>query len=218
MSELDVDEESASKEQAVNRGLWLDHLGHDLRYAFRALRHHRGFSAVVVLTLALGIGANTAIFSVVNALLLRPLPVSHPEQLVALGDPTQTNSSYSGQPRTDVYSYPLYKDLRDNNTVFSGLYATTGAGALPFVVGNRAAADSSTPGSAPKPEYPHARYVTANYFRVLGVDAEKGRVFAPDEDRAAGEGAVLVISDGYWRRRFDRDPEAIGRTVSVNHV
>jgi putative ABC transport system permease protein len=207
-----------SKERAVDRGLRVDHLGHDLRYAFRALRHHRGFSAVVVLTLALGIGANTAIFSIVNALLLRPLPVSHPEQLVALGDVTQTNSSWSGQPRTDVYSYPLYKDVRDDNAVFSGLYATTGAGSLQFVIGNPAAGGSSTAGTAPKPEHPRARYVTSNYFRVLGVGAEEGRVFAPNEDRVAGQAAVLVISDGYWRRRFDRDPGAIGRTVSVNHV
>jgi putative ABC transport system permease protein len=208
------------RERAAKRGSRIEHLRRDLVYATRALRHHRGFSAVVVLTLALGIGANTAIFSLVNGLLLRPISVSHPEQLVALGDVTQTNSVWAGSPRTDVYSYPLYKDIRDNNSVFSGIYGTTGEGAAPlqFVLGRPSATDSSFGGPAPAPKYPNARYVTANYFSVLGVGAANGRVFRPDDDLAIGADPVLVISDGYWQRRFDRDPDAIGRTVSVNHV
>ncbi|HEX8724152.1 MAG TPA: ABC transporter permease [Gemmatimonadaceae bacterium] len=202
----------------MKRGNFLDHLRRDFAYAIRALRHHRGFSAVVVLTLALGIGANSAIFSLVDALLLRSLPVAHPEQLVALGDVTQTNSVWTGAPRTDVYSYPLYEDIRDDNTVLSGVYATTGTGSLAFGFAESSDSGSDRAASAPKPEYPHARYVTANYFRVLGVAPARGRVFRPDEDRAAGAAPVIVISDGYWKRRFARDPRAIGRTVSVNHV
>ncbi len=207
-----------SSERTVKRGVRIDHLRRDVAYALRALRHHRGFSTVVVLTLALGIGANTAIFSLVDALLLRPIPVSHPEQLVALGDATQTNSFWTGLPRTDVYSYPLYEDVRDNNTVFSGVYGITGTGPLPFVIGAATAGNASSAGAAPKPEYPRAQYVTANYFRVLGVIAAEGRVFNGEEDHAVGGAGVMVISDGYWRRRFDRDPAAIGRAVSVNHV
>ncbi len=206
------------KERAVKRGDWIHRFRRDVAYAVRALRHHRGFAAVVVLTLGLGIGANTAIFTLVNALLLRPLPVSRPEQLVALGDVTQTNSVWSGSPRTDVYSYPLYKDIRDNNSVFSGIYGMAGAGSLSFVFDHTPAAGSSTKGSTPAPEHPSARYVTANYFRVLGVGAASGRVFRPDEDRVVGAAPEIVISDGYWKRRFARSPAAIGRTVSVNHV
>src|SRR3982074_2917042 len=95
----------------------------DIRYALRQLRKRPGFTAVAVLTLALGIGANTAIFTVVNALLLKMLPVRNPQQLVVVGDPTQANHRSTGTPRADVFSYPLYKELRDRNSVFSGLCA-----------------------------------------------------------------------------------------------
>ena len=196
----------------------IEHLRRDIGYALRALRHHRGYTAVVVSTLALGIGANTAIFSLVNALLLRPLPVAQPEQLMALGDVSQTNSTWSGAPRTDVYSYPLYQDIRDHNTVFSGIYGTTGAGSLPFVITPSPGPDSIVAGATPKPEFPRARYVTANYFSVLGVPPGHGRLFRPDEDRVVGADPAIVISDRYWRNRFGGDPHAVGRTVSVNHV
>jgi putative ABC transport system permease protein len=201
------------KERAVQRITRLEHVGRDVGYAVRALRHHAAFSAVVVLTLALGIGANSAIFSIVNALILRPIPAAHPEQLVAIGDVRRVNSYSQGSPRTDLYSYPLYRDIRDNNAVFSGLYGNSTAGQL--------AVRAATPagGAAPKPDYGvRARYVTANYFDVLGVHAARGRVFAPDEDRAANSGAVVVISDDYWARQFNRDPAAIGRTLTINDV
>src|SRR6202035_4638555 len=95
----------------------------DLRYAIRQLRKSPGFTAVAVFTLALGIGANTAIFTVVNALLLKMLPVREPQHLVGVGDPTSPNRRSNGTPRTDVFSYPLYKELRDGNSVFGGLCA-----------------------------------------------------------------------------------------------
>src|SRR6266567_487822 len=95
----------------------------DLRYALRQLRKSPGFTIVAVLTLALGIGANSAIFTVVNALMLRMLPVKDPRQLVIVGDPAMVNARSNGTPRTDIFSYPLYKELRDRNAAFTGLCA-----------------------------------------------------------------------------------------------
>ncbi|MGH7689711.1 MAG: ABC transporter permease, partial [Gemmatimonadaceae bacterium] len=203
------------KEQAVKRGNRWEHAAKDVVYTLRSLRHHAGFSAVVILTLALGIGANATIFSVVDALLLRSIPVSHPEQLVAVGNTQRVNSLSIGLPRADLFSYPLYKDLRDNNTVFSGLYGNSTAGALSFVA-PASIHDSAAQSAAAT--HPHGRFVTANYFHVLGVTATEGRVFALDEDRVPGAGAVVVISNAYWQHEFNRDRGAIGRTVTINGV
>src|SRR5947199_7746860 len=94
-----------------------------LRYALRLLIKSPAFTSVAVLTLALGIGANTAIFTVVNGVLLRMLPIRDPQQLVVVGDPTRANGRSNGTPRIDIFSYPLYKELRDRNSVFAGLCA-----------------------------------------------------------------------------------------------
>jgi len=214
-----------NRERRVRRGRWLESLRRDAAYAARALRRHAGFAIVVVVTLGLGIGANTAIFSLVEALLLRSIPVSHPERLVALGNVRRVNSLSVGSPRTDLYSYPLYRDLREHNTVFTGLYANGPAGRLELVpsaggtASGGSAATASGGGSAPATgDHPRGRAVSANYFDVLGVHAAVGRVFLPDEDRVAGAGAVMVISDAYWHREFGGDPGIVGRRVSVNHV
>jgi len=95
----------------------------DARYALRQLRKSPGFTGVAVITLALGIGANTGIFTVVNGLLLKMLPVRDPQQLVLVGDPTRANGRSTGTPRTDIFSYPLYKELSDGNSVFTWLCA-----------------------------------------------------------------------------------------------
>ncbi len=130
----------------------------DLRYALRQLRKSPGFTIVAVLTLALGIGANSAIFTVVNALMLRMLPVKDPRQLVIVGDPAMVNARSNGTPRTDIFSYPLYKELRDRNAAFTGLCAAGSDHAILVTSGPRDVSEQKVTG----------RMVSGNYFSVLG--------------------------------------------------
>src|SRR5690348_14873391 len=117
--------EAIKEDYRDQRGLpFIEDLLRDTQYALRQLRRNPGFTIVAVLTLALGIGANTAIFSVINALMLRALPVRAPEQLVAIGNPIHVHGWSNGTPRTDFFSYPLYCQVRDNNSVFSSLLAS----------------------------------------------------------------------------------------------
>jgi putative ABC transport system permease protein len=178
----------------------------DLRYALRMLLRNLAFTAVVVLTLALGVGANTAIFTLIDAVILRHIAVRHPEQLIALGNTARVGSLSQGSPRTDLFSYPLYRDLRDRSTLVSGLVASGYPGRL----------DVATGAEGREPVPPRARLASANYFRVLGVDAAMGRTFDGSEDATIGGAPVVVISDGYWTRRFGRDPRAVGQTITVN--
>ncbi|HEU4629656.1 MAG TPA: ABC transporter permease [Gemmatimonadaceae bacterium] len=209
---LDIDHRQDRTMRRVN---FLGELRQDVGYALRALRQHAGFSAVVLATLAIGIGANAAVFSVVDALLLRPLPVAHPEQLVSLGDPRRVNSVSSGSPRTDIFSYRLYTELRDRNHVVSGLLATGRANPIDVLVEERAAGGAAV---TSEPEHPRGRFVSGNYFDVLGVHAALGRTFAPDEGRTAGDAPVVVISHAYWTRRFDADSGVLGRTLRINEA
>ncbi len=187
------------------RGLnFFDSLTQDLRFALRMFRKNPGFTTVAVLTLALGIGANTAIFTVINAVMLRALPVQHPEQLVAVGNPARVHSWGSGTPRTDVFSYPLYREVRDNNTVFSSVLASSNLENLRITIERGA-------------ENIKGRLVTENYFQTLGIGALLGQTFSSDESRIPGADPVLVISYGYWRTRFAGDPAVIGKKVRLNN-
>lgn len=199
--------------RAMERANHLGNLRQDLAYAVRTLRQHKGFSSIAILILALGIGANTAMFTLVDALMLRPLPVPHPEQLITIGDPARTNSWSQGSPRVDLVSYPLYVDLRDQNRVVSGLYASGLTMGLDVLI-DRDERGSARPGA--EAEHPRGRFVSGNYFSVLQVPAAVGRTFAPDEDRVPGDASVVVISHAYWQRRFAGDRSAIGRTILVN--
>jgi predicted permease len=167
----------------------------DLRLALRRLRQNPTFSAVAVLTLALGIGANTAIFSIVNAALLRPLPVAHASEIVSL------NEQLGGETFPTL-SYPNYRDLRDRNTVLSGLLAYR---FLPASLG--------LPGNNRRV---WGYLVTGNYFGLLGVGAARGRVFRPDDDLRPGGHPVAVLTWPCWQQRFGGDPAAVGRTVKFN--
>jgi hypothetical protein len=169
----------------------------DLRYSVRVLLKSPGFTAVAVLSIALGIGANTAVFSLVNAVLFKPLPVDHPEQLAALYT-MEPNSSFP-----DAFSYPDYLDYRDSNEVFSDLVGHYGV-AL------------SLANTGAQPELVWGELVTGNYFTGLGVKAAAGRTFTGEDDQRPGASPVAVLSYSFWQRRFGGDPQAIGKTVRLN--
>jgi len=157
------------------------------------------FLAVAVLSLALGIGANTAIFTLINQLILQPLPVKHPEQLAMLAG---RGKHYGGNNGPDRLSYPMYQQIRDKNEVFSGMFCT-----YPTTVS--ATFDNRT-------ELIGADFVSGNYFPVLGVGAAVGRVFTASDDLYQGGHPLAVLSHGYWRTRFNSDPGIVGKQIVVN--
>jgi len=196
------------RERARSRRDMLSELKQDVAFALRTLRRNKAFTAVIVGALAIGIGANTAIFTLIDAVMMRTLPVAHPEQLVVIGDPAHVGSSWNGSVRTDVISYPLYKDIRDHNRLFSDVLASGRAPRL----------DVQLDPSHPELEHPRGRFVTANYFSLLGVPAAIGRVFDGSMDDVPGSSPLAVISHGYWERRFASDPAVIGRAVTIDGI
>lgn len=178
----------------------------DARYAFRTLRNNPGFTLVAVLTLALGIGANTAIFTLINAVLLKSLPVADPGQLVVVGDPDRANDRSIGTPRADIFSYPLYRELRDDNQVFSGMTAS----------GQNHRTKVETPSGGTVTEEATVNLVTGNYFHVLGVNALRGRVLTAEDDRDKAPNAVAVISYDFWTRQLSQDTNVVGQAIRLN--
>lgn len=177
----------------------------DLRYGIRTLIKNPGFTVIAVLTLALGLGANTAIFSLTDQILLRLLPVQNPKELVVLRSPgPKQGHMWSDGDGAASFSYPLYKEVRDNNNVFSGLLARF---ATPLSV----AGEGQT-------ERAKGELVSGNYFDVLGVRPVIGRVLNDDDDRVAGAGQVIVLSHGYWTRHFGADPGILNKTLIINGV
>src|SRR5215813_125392 len=167
---------------------------HDLRYAARMLRNNLGFTVVAVLTLTFGIGANTAIFSVVNAVVLRPLPFPKPEQIVIIRD------DLTGRQIEDVgLSVDELKDLQERSGAFQQVSAVWPV-------------DANLTGSE-RPERIELLAVSPNYFALLGAHAQLGRVFGPEEEQAKGFAEGVVISDGLWHRLFGADPNVLGRKV-----
>src|SRR5215469_2394778 len=180
------------------RGLpLLDTLLQDLRYALRMFRGNPGFTSVVVLTLALGIGASTAIFSLMNAVLLQSLPVQNPSELVVV----QYNEAQSGRENED-FSYPMYQAFRDKNSVFAGVFCRSG------VDFNATYAGQS--------ERATGELVSGNYFEVLGVRPWIGRLFTKQDDKTPGAHPVAVLSYGYWRNRFGGDTLLIGKEILLD--
>ncbi|MEZ4415593.1 MAG: ABC transporter permease [Gemmatimonadota bacterium] len=176
----------------------MDTFGQDFRYALRGLRTSPGFALVAIVTLALGIGVNSAIFGIVNAVLLRPLPVDHPEELVDVYGHTATSSSH------DTNSYPDYLDYREQTETLSGL-----VGYSNFF------ANLSIEGSS---ELVVGEMVTDNYFQVLGVQPALGRPFVDEEYSAPSAFPVAVLSHALWQNRFAADPSVVGRTFRMNGI
>jgi len=199
---IDTERERAMK--------WTDRISglrRDFGFALRSLGTHPQFTIAVVLVLAIGIGGNTAIFTLVDALLLRTLPVPHPERLVIIGDPAAVTSMWHGSPMTGYVSYPVYADIRDRNRALSGLFAASSVGTADVVVHDGSAAT----------EHPQVQRVTGNYFDVLQVGSFAGRTLSADDDREGGA-FVAVISYGYWQRRFAGDRDAIGKVLTIGEV
>src|SRR5262249_24400279 len=179
----------------------------DVRYALRMLRKSPAFTTVAVVTLALGIGANTAIFSLINAVLLKMLPVKDPNQLVVVGDPLMVHSRSSGDPRVDIFSIPLYRDLSRNNGVFTGMLASGEVHRLRITATN---GENEIAGNVT------GSLVSGNYFSVLGVNALYGRVLTDDDDGAKNSNPVAVVSYGFWKDKLAQNPGMIGQTVKIN--
>jgi|SRR5579862_4037028 len=173
-------------------------LWQDIRYALRGMRRSPGFTAVAVLSLALGIGANTAIFSLINALMLRPLPVRDPARLVEL------LFKAPGQDHFNAFDWRNYQHYCENNYVFSGLIAVSDT---PFAIH----------GDGLEPEIVRGGFVSTNYFPTLGVNPVLGRLIGPQDGSPGSPADVAVVSWSYWRNRFNSDPAIVGRQISDGH-
>ena len=176
-----------------------------LLHGARALRRSPVFTTAAVLSLALGIGANTAIFSLLDQVVLRSLPVPDPEHLVALhgsySGPGENSSSWTTNSES-VFPYPLYRDLRDRIPAFAGLLACATAPVRVTWQASKQAAE--------------AQLATGNYFTTLGVGAVLGRVIAPADDAAPGAHPVAVLSHGFWSSRLGANPAIVNQTVAIN--
>jgi predicted permease len=179
---------------------WLETLRQDVRFALRLLRRSPGFTAVAVLSLALGIGANTGVFSLINTLMLRLLPVRDPEGLVEL------LHQYPGEPRMNGYSWQSYEHFRDHNHAFSGLI---GFSPSRFDLRGEGLGGQTVDGE----------YVVGDFFRVLGVKPAVGRLIGPEDDRLGGaHSAVAVVSWSFWKSRFNLDPRILGKRIILQNV
>ena len=176
------------------------HIGQDIRYALRTMRKSPGFVAVAVITLALGIGANTAIFTVVNAVFFNPIPVHDPNRLLSLFTTDQRNRG--GLNNFLPVSYPNGEDIQRRAQSFSGVALEIFSTVSMTINGH--------------PDTYNANLATGNYFDVLGVKPALGRTFRPDEDREAGAGPVIVLNHGFWERKFAANPNVIGQNVLLN--
>src|ERR1700733_13112469 len=176
---------------------FVEHIGQDVRYAMRMFGRTPGFTAVIVVTLALGIGANTAVFSLINAVLLKMLPVKDPEQLVKLSKIQPVNGP------NDYFSYPEVERFQRATQAFSAVFAFANLGGVNVEANGHG-------------EIATGQVVSGNYFSALGVSAILGRTIAPADDQLAGS-SVAVISYKYWRERLAGDPAVVGTKIAVNN-
>ena len=191
----------------------------DVRFAFRTFLKNPGFTLLAVLTLALGIGANTAIFTVLDSVLLRSLPVPQPQQLVVLTNPDahgMSNGSESGD--RSLLAYSEYEYLRDHNEVFSGIFAADSTLAQLSVTIPNVSSGSSASDSPAAQDSARIRMVSGDYFPTLGIRPIIGHAFGPEVDRTRNSSPVAVISHAFWRQRFGADPQVLGRKIQVHQT
>ena len=188
----------AKEEYRDRRGVaWLETAARDLRYGLRGLRRSPGFTLAAVLSLALGIGANTAIFSLFHTLMLRMLPVERPQELVSMYRTGGWGKGY--------VSYPLFQEIAQRSDLFTGVIARSGVGKVRF-----------TPRPGDREQFTRREFVSGNYFTVLGVPAALGRVFAEDDNRTPGGHPIAVLSYDLWRNRYGADPGILGGKILVD--
>jgi predicted permease len=197
----------------TQRGLpMLETWRQDLRFGLRMLRQNPGFSFVAILTLALGIGANTAIFSLLDAVLLKSLPVREPDKLVLFGKGEESGLN-NGFPNKswELFAYPFYQEVRERNEVFSEVAAILSGPRSPYGIVNRE-------GAGGEMERLNLQLVSGTYFSVLGVRAAVGRTFTDADDQSTSGQPVAVISYDWWQRRLGGDPAAVGATISTRQT
>jgi predicted permease len=191
----------------VRVGVQIETFLSDVRYSLRTLRKSPAFTIAAILSLSLGIGANAAIFTFINALVLRPLPVRDPSALVDISAERKNGDG--------LISFPMYRDIAERQQVLTGIVATAGETSIRVTV-------PSASGSGREIDNARISFVSGNYFSVLGAGPTAGRVFSPDDDRnpdsAATAGSLIVLSDGFWDRQFGRDPAIIGRTILIGRA
>src|SRR2546422_366981 len=198
MRAMDGLEQRKEEMRDMRRIHWLTDFLDDVHYAIRSLRRVSRLTALVVITLALGIGMTAAGFSMVDALIFRPYPVRHPSSVVSLVSRSRDNSF-------DIFSHREYLDIRSNTTSYDGVIASGILGSVGF---------SAEPGATPQVR--GGLLVSGNYFHVLGVEPRLGRGFREDEDQVPGRDAVVVLAWNFWKREFASDPSVLGRTIRLN--
>ena len=183
---------------------WLEHLAQDVKYGVRAMLRSPGITLVALLSLALGIGANTAIFSLVDTVMLKSLPVREPSRLVLFGDGLDQGIS-DGFPNPELFTYPFYREMQKRNQVFSDVAAAFSmTNHMHGFVEGRKESEPMT-----------IQLVSGTYFPMLGVDAVMGRTLSEDDDRSEGGHAVAVVSYAWWSRNFARDPAVLDRKLTI---
>jgi predicted permease len=198
MRAMDGLEQKKEAMRDARRIHWLTDFVDDVRFAFRSLRRTPGLAALVVVTLALGVGMTATPFSMLDALVFRPYPVPKPAEVVTLVGTTH-DTQY------DPFSYREYRDIRDQATSYAGVVANTQVSAVGFAAG-----------PAETPRIRAAMMVSGNYFRLLGVEPKLGRSFRDDEDAVPGRDAVAVLGRDFWQNEFARDPGVVGRRIRLN--
>src|SRR5437867_7263350 len=191
----------AEPRRTIWRWTWPEGLWQDVQYGCRMLAASPGFAAIAVLSLAIGIGANCAIFSFADALLLRPLPVARPGEVLTVGSTANIEALNASSL---VSSYPDYVDIRDRNKSFAGLaafaYMTAGVATDP----------------AHTPKLKMGMLISANLLPLMGVEPTIGRSFTPAEDQVPGRDAVVVLGRTMWEQEFGSDPGVLGRSLRIN--